>query len=206
MFLYICVRPSLSLWKIAWYLFFTNIKRFLSYESQTFWRYNFYTRIKTNCVLIVKIRIFRIFTILVLTLSFDQVKLERWRLSAERYATCINLLTYIYAIKFTFVQNPSDFFIFLLGKLLFILLQIQPYVIRLVELHYARFEQWLVKEVCAWKKKQIWWGMFNSVSYVSFHRIRKRCFMLCGVRGPRLNRSTVFHLLTWIRCQDGKGY
>lgn len=166
MFIYICVRPSLSLWKIAWYLFFTNIKRFLSYESQTFWQYNFYTRIKTNCVLIAKIRIFRIFTILVLTLSFDQVKLERWRLSAERYATCINLLTYIYAIKFTFVQNPSDFFIFLLGKLLFILLQIQPYVIRLVELHYARFEQWLVKEVCAWKKKA------NLVRYVQFSFIR----------------------------------
>lgn len=105
-----------SLWKIAWYLFFTNIKRFLPHESQTFWQYDIYTRIKTNCVLIAKIRIFRIFTNLVLTLSFDQVKLERWRLSAERYATCFNLLTYIYAIKFTFVQNPSDFFIFYWGN------------------------------------------------------------------------------------------
>ena len=106
-----CAQVSVSL-ENCLISFFTNIKRFLSYESQTFWRYNFYTRIKTNCVLIVKIRIFLIFTILVLTLSFDQVKLERWRLSAERYATCINLLTYIYAIKFTFVQTPSDFFIF----------------------------------------------------------------------------------------------
>lgn len=126
MLIYICVRPSLSLWKIAWYLFFTHIKRFLSYESQTFWQYNFYTRIKTNCVLIAKIRIFRIFTILVLTLSFDQVKLERWRLSAERYATCINSLTYIYAIKFTFVQNPSDFFIFYWGNSCFYFCRYNP--------------------------------------------------------------------------------
>lgn len=111
LYTFACAQVCLS-GKLPDIFFFTNIKRFLSYESQTFWRYNFYTRIKTNCVLIVKIRIFLIFTILVLTLSFDQVKLERWRLSAERYATCINLLTYIYAIKFTFVQNPSDFFIF----------------------------------------------------------------------------------------------
>ena len=194
MFIYICVRPSLSLWKIAWYLFFTNIKRFLSYESQTFWQYNFYTRIKTNCVLIAKIRIFLIFTILVLTLSFDQVKLERWRLSAERYATCINLLTYIYAIKFTFVQNPSDFFIFLLGKLLFILLQIQPYVIRLVELHYARFEQWLVKEVCAWKKSKF--GEVCSIQFHTFLFIESEsdasCFVVYEARGRIDPRFFIF--------------
>lgn len=50
----------------------------------------------------------------------------------------------------------------------------------------------------------------NLVRYVQFSFTRffksNQKAMLSGVRSPRLNRPTVFHLLAWIRCQDGKGY
>ena len=50
----------------------------------------------------------------------------------------------------------------------------------------------------------------NLVRYVQFSFIRfftsNQKAMLSGVGGPRLNEPTVFHLLTWIRCQDGKSY
>ena len=46
----------------------------------------------------------------------------------------------------------------------------------------------------------------NLVRYVQFSFIRfftsNQKAMLSGVRGLRLNRPTVFHLLAWIRCQD----